>query len=214
MRRESAAQAAYAERTVVPRDASETRIALLDTAEELMAAHGPEGVSMREISARSGQGNNNAAQYHFGSAEGLIEAVLERRMGPIAERRAAMIAELSADPTMTALARAIVVPLAEASRRHPEYPRFFAQLRLSRRYGDLVRHSRIRTSSFQDVRDQIDSRLDHLDPTERNRRRWLCATLVIHTVAEFVADRDAQPHESWDELVDGVVAACVRVLEG
>ncbi len=54
----------------MPRDPRETREQLLDTAERLMAEHGPEGVSMREVSVRAGQGNNNAANYHFGSARG------------------------------------------------------------------------------------------------------------------------------------------------
>jgi AcrR family transcriptional regulator len=179
-----------------------------------MAEHGPDGVSMREISARAGQGNNNAAQYHFGSREGIIEAVLDRRMAPIDTRRAAMIGELGADPTLTAMIRAVVVPLAEASQQHPYYIGFFAQLRTSRRYSHLVTHEHIRTSSFQDVRDQIDARLSHLPSAARTRRRWLCASLIVHAIAEYVAAPAAQPYKGWGGLIDGVVDACVHILDG
>jgi AcrR family transcriptional regulator len=197
----------------MPKDPFETRERLLDTAERLMAEHGPEGVSMREISVRAGQGNNNAAQYHFGSREGIIEAVLDRRMTPIDARRAEMISDLRPDPTLPALIRAVVVPLSEASQRHPYYIGFFAQLRTSRSYGHLVTHERTRTSSFQDVRDQIDKRLAHLSPAARSERRWLCATLIVHAIAEYVAAPGAQPYDQWSDLIDGIVDACVSVLQ-
>jgi AcrR family transcriptional regulator len=197
----------------VPKDPFETRERLLDTAERFMAEHGPEGVSMREISVRAGQGNNNAAQYHFGSREGIIDAVLDRRMKPIDVRRAEMIAELPTNPTLHGLIRAVVVPLAEASQRHPYYIGFFAQLRTSRRYSHMVTHERTRTSSFQDVRDLIDAQLEHLSPTAKSERRWLCATLIVHAIAEYVAGPAAQPYAQWSELIDGIVDACVHVLD-
>jgi AcrR family transcriptional regulator len=178
-----------------------------------MAEHGPEGISMREISVRAGQGNNNAAQYHFGSREGIIEAVLDRRMTPIDARRAEMIAALPPDPPLTALIRAVVVPLAEASQRHPYYIGFFAQLRTSRRHSHLVTHERTRTSSFQDVRGQIDASLEHLSAATKSERRWLCATLIVHAIAEYVAAHGAQPYEQWSDLIDGIVDACVHILE-
>ena len=178
-----------------------------------MAERGADGVSMREISARAGQGNNNAAQYHFRSREGIIEAVLDRRMGPIAQRRAEMIAALGPASTLEDLVRAVVVPLAEASRRHRHYIGFFSQLRVSRRYSHLVTHARPRTSSFLDVRDQIDVRLATLDPAIRNQRRWLCGSLIVHAIAEFVAAPAEQPYEHWDDLIGGIVAACVHILE-
>ena len=196
----------------MPRDPTETRHLLLDAAERLMAEHGADGVSMREISVAAGQGNNNAATYHFGSREGIIEAVLDRRMVPIDHRRGEMIAALGPAPVLEDLVRTIVVPLAEASRRHRHYIGFFAQLRVSRRYSHLVTHARPRTSSFLDVRDQIDALLSHLPPTLRSQRRWLCGSLIVHAIAEFVAAPADQPYERWEDLVDGVVGACVHVL--
>jgi AcrR family transcriptional regulator len=198
----------------MPKDPAETRQILLDTAERLMAEHGADGVSMREISTRAQQGNNNAAQYHFRTREGIIEAVLDRRMGPIDERRAQMIASLGPTATLEDLVRTVVVPLAEASQRHPNYIGFFAQLRVSRRYSHLITHARPRTNSFLDVRDQIDDRLTALAPAVRSQRRWLCGSLIVHAIAEFVAAPAEQPYRRWEDLIDGVVTACVHILEG
>ena len=198
----------------MPKDPAETRQLLLEAAERLMAEHGADGVSMREISVGAGQGNNNAAQYHFGTKEGIIEAVLDLRMGPIDERRAEMIEALGAAPSLEDLVRAVVVPLAEGCRRHEHYIGFFAQLRLSRRHSHLVTHARPRTNSFLDVRDQIDARLSHLRPAVRSHRRWLCGVLIVHSIAEFVAAPDAQPYKRWNDLIDGIVEACVDLLVG
>lgn len=59
---------------------SDTSSRLLDVAERLFAEQGIETVSIRQIVLASGQGNLSAAHYHFGSREGLIRALLERRM--------------------------------------------------------------------------------------------------------------------------------------
>lgn len=52
---------------------------ILDAAERMFCDHGTEGVSMRQIAAAVGQGNNSAIQYHFENKEGLIHAIIERR---------------------------------------------------------------------------------------------------------------------------------------
>ena len=60
---------------------------ILRSAEKLFAEHGLEAVSTRMISREAGQKNHSALQYHFGSKEGLIEAILNYRITPINEER-------------------------------------------------------------------------------------------------------------------------------
>lgn len=67
-------------------DPGETRARLLDTAEEMFAEFGFNGVSMRAITGKAGV-NLAAAHYHFGSKEGLYRAVFARRVGPMNEER-------------------------------------------------------------------------------------------------------------------------------
>jgi len=63
----------------------ETRDRVLDVAEQLFAERGLDAVSIRDITGRAGI-NLGAINYHFGTKEKLILAVLERRMVPLRQR--------------------------------------------------------------------------------------------------------------------------------
>jgi AcrR family transcriptional regulator len=53
-----------------------TRARLLRAGERLFAEHGIHQVRLREINALAGQRNSSALHYHFGSREGLVDAIL------------------------------------------------------------------------------------------------------------------------------------------
>ncbi|HEY9374897.1 TetR family transcriptional regulator [Streptomyces sp.] len=57
----------------------ETREKLIRAAEEIFAAQGVHGGQLRDVVALAGQANPSAVQYHFGSREGLVDAVMARR---------------------------------------------------------------------------------------------------------------------------------------
>jgi TetR/AcrR family transcriptional regulator, regulator of cefoperazone and chloramphenicol sensitivity len=64
------------------RDATDTREKLIRAAEYLFARSGLD-VPIREIHERAGQRNASAIQYHFGSKQELITAILDRHaLGP------------------------------------------------------------------------------------------------------------------------------------
>lgn len=65
---------------------------IINTAERLIAERGAE-VSLRDIAVEAGQRNNSAVHYYFGSRDGLIQAIVERRQGPLEARRMALLAE-------------------------------------------------------------------------------------------------------------------------
>jgi AcrR family transcriptional regulator len=64
----------------------DTREKILDVAEELFASQGYRGTSMRVITSQAGV-NLAAVNYHFGSKQGLVTAVIERRLLPLNEAR-------------------------------------------------------------------------------------------------------------------------------
>src|SRR4028118_1142805 len=69
---------------------------LLAAAEDLVARHGPDAVSTRQILAAAGAGNMAAIQYHFGTKEGLLAAVVARVLEPLERGRAAARGALGA----------------------------------------------------------------------------------------------------------------------
>ncbi|MEU1228837.1 helix-turn-helix domain-containing protein [Streptomyces sp. NPDC005828] len=93
-----------------------TKLSLIATAERLFAEHGINAVSLRKIAVDAGQRNDNAVAYHFGSKQGLVDAILEHRQAPIDARRLALIGALDRegrgdDPY--AIAEAFARPLVE-----------------------------------------------------------------------------------------------------
>lgn len=71
--------------------ANGSRQRLLDAAERLFAAHGYNGVSIRDIAAAA-RANISSVYYHFESKPKLLEAVCERRLKPAVDGRAAAMA--------------------------------------------------------------------------------------------------------------------------
>ena len=67
-----------------------TKDRILDTAERLFARDGFEATSLRSITAEAGV-NLAAINYHFQSKEALVQAVIGRRMGPMNDRRLALL---------------------------------------------------------------------------------------------------------------------------
>jgi AcrR family transcriptional regulator len=77
----------------VPTVARSTKEQILLAGERLIAEHGVDGVSMRQIALEVGSANNSAVLYHFGSKDKLVQAIFEYRLPRLRERRAALIAE-------------------------------------------------------------------------------------------------------------------------
>jgi len=87
---------------------------LIDAAEVLFAAHGIDGVSLREINRAAGARNASALQYHFGGRDGLLRAVLAKHHHAVEARRHAMLdaCEADGDADLRVLAGALVRPSA------------------------------------------------------------------------------------------------------
>ena len=95
-------------------ESSNTQDVIINTAEKLFAENGIKGVALRAISQASGQGNSVAVQYHFKNREGLVSAILGRRIAEIESRRDDLLKSLllqSADPTLVQLLKIIQQPL-------------------------------------------------------------------------------------------------------
>ena len=74
-----------------------TKDRILDAAEGLFAQQGFSATSLRAITAQAGV-NLAAVNYHFGSKDGLLEAVFVRRLGPLNDERLALLDEAESTP--------------------------------------------------------------------------------------------------------------------
>ncbi len=72
---------------------TDTRILLLDAAERLFAEAGFAATSLRNITAAAGV-NLASVNYHFGSKDALLEAVIQRRLAPVNDERLRRLEEL------------------------------------------------------------------------------------------------------------------------
>ncbi len=81
-------------------------------AERLFALNGIDGVSLRRIGTEAGMGMNNVVQYHFGSKDGLIQAVLVNRSEVLAARRA-LAGQRAPKDNLHAVVEAHLLPVME-----------------------------------------------------------------------------------------------------
>src|SRR5205823_9358327 len=152
---------------------------MIAVAERLFAERGIEAVSLREIGAAAGQRNNSAAQYHFGTRDGLVDAIFEARMAPIDQHRRVMLDELQASDSlsdMRALCEAFVHPLAASllSRDGESwYARFLAQVVLDPDFELLARRRHPVTSGLRRVVDLLRTALADLPQAVRDDRMRL-----------------------------------------
>jgi TetR/AcrR family transcriptional regulator, regulator of cefoperazone and chloramphenicol sensitivity len=96
----------------VPRDSTATKSLLLREAERLFARRGLYQVTLREITEAAGQRNVSALNYHFGSREGVLAAILARHAAPMDAARGELRDAFGPQPTTRELVAALVVPYA------------------------------------------------------------------------------------------------------
>ena len=114
----------------MPRDGTATKARLLREAERLFARRGPYQVTVREILEAADQRNVSALTYHFGSREGVLEAILARHGAPTDDERGRLHRAAGAAATTRELVTALVVPYAAhlGTPQGRDYLRIVAQL--------------------------------------------------------------------------------------
>ncbi len=123
---------------------TDTKTRILDAAEELFAENGYQGTTLRRITTAAGV-NLAAVNYHFGSKEALLEAVFERRLIPLNERRTEEIKAVMKEaeskgisPPVDALMRGFIRPTL----------RFRDEVKGARNFIKLVAHANIESSGL------------------------------------------------------------------
>jgi AcrR family transcriptional regulator len=88
----------------------DTKTRILNAGEKLFGMNGFDATSLRDITAEA-QVNLAAVNYHFQSKDSLIDAVIERRILPINQRRFEMLDAAGQSPGVEQIVEAFLVPM-------------------------------------------------------------------------------------------------------
>src|SRR6478735_4333927 len=166
----------------MPPAAKTTKEEIVLAGERLIADHGVDGVSMRQIGAAIGSGNNSAVLYHFGSKENLVEAIFEHRLPRLRERRAELIAERAPSDLRGWLECQIVAVLEQSDLADSNYLSFVASI--SQHGGAAFKHLPKRFAAGQrEYEEHVRSCLADLDEPLRTHRFAQFMEVTVHTAA-------------------------------
>ncbi len=203
---------------------STSRLTLVRAAEQLVAERGLHGVRASEVVKAAGHKNNSAVTYHFGSWEGLLEAVWQLHTEPVNEDRAAFIASAraSGDFTLPTMVEAYVGPLvAELRRQRPSYwarfsEQWLAGIRLDFFALDDAEAARQpHTDAVMVVHGlftDIAGELTQLPESIRPRRVALMARFVIGALAAWEREPTAEAAQDLDSLEPELIRMAVALL--
>ncbi len=194
---------------------ADARAQMVDAAERLVAEEGLGAMSLRAVQAAAGQRNKSAAQYHFGSREGLIEAVVAARMAPVGERRSELLDALRTDPagpTVRGLVEALVVPLAEHTLGRPgsRWARFLHQASSDPALAAVVAR-RLEGRSYRAVVEGLLALLGDVPEAVRLRRIGQVTLLAVGALAAAEA-HPGPARLPLDVEVTDLVDVCVGAL--
>jgi AcrR family transcriptional regulator len=211
----------------MPAVAPSTKEQLVRTAERLLAERGLEGVSLREIGAAAGNGNNSAVQYHFGSKDQLIQAIVEYRLVSLHERRRVLLAQRCPDDLRSWLECYVLPLLEQAEQQDSHYLTFVAMLLHHGRTEVFERLPAERQAATRTFLERVPRLLAHVVEPLRTHRITQATAFVVHAASDRERARaNRQPVLPLavyvNDLLDGLVGfltapvspAALAALEG
>lgn len=165
---------------------------LLLALESLIAEQGIDGVSSREVARAAGQKNHSALNYHFGSFDGAVEAIIELRVEALNQRREAAIADLrqrELAPAVRDWVRLMLEPLADELLKEPDerlYLNLLSQLMSRRHWRQLFLFNRARSAALRDVSNALrEQLLESFDQRAVDQRLQLLGTHILASITQW-----------------------------
>ncbi|MCL2534258.1 MAG: TetR family transcriptional regulator [Nocardiaceae bacterium] len=187
---------------------------MIVAAERIIAERGMPALTLKDVQIAANQSNKSAAKYHFGSREGLIEALVEVRMSPVNARRQVMLDEmehLRVPPTARQAVEALVRPLAAETLDRPGsmYARFLVQALFDPALAELIQ-KHLRAESYR----RVHQMLIDLCPASGEVAGWRADNIVTLTMTTFATREglDRTPVQTAAIVAD-LVETCVAMLD-
>ena len=161
---------------------------LLAAAERLIAEQGIDA-PVRDIALAAGQRNNSAVSYHFGSRDGLVDAVIESRMLGLEARRMQLLAEHEAcgADDVRSLVAVLVTPQLELIGQPgaTHYARFLEAVRNHPTIKDRARLDGAGRAAVRIVALRLDRALGQYPASLRRSRLEAMASAMFALLADF-----------------------------
>lgn len=189
-----------------------TRDKIIAVAERLFAERGIEGVSLSDINKAAGQRNKNATHYHFGSKEGLLQAILDKHEPAISARRDELLDECEAkgEPTLRDLVRVMLLPIAEKLSDPDggrEFVRFSAHVVVNHTMAALKQaEPTFNFGSVHRLTEALQKVTPELPETVKIQRGILVGVLLTHGLAEHSRLLESATRKEADNLTELFVA--------
>ncbi|MFK8049774.1 MAG: TetR/AcrR family transcriptional regulator [Halioglobus sp.] len=201
---------------------AKTRESFIRAAQELYALRSIDAVSLNEITAAAGQKNRNALQYHFGSKDRLLQAIIDTHAGPVQELRSSYVeqAKQSNWSAAEAAARVLVMPLADYIQSNKDgihYVKILSQLAAVN--SEIINPTNPSKISFVNVpalNTLLTEAVSHLPKIEAQRRLFFVVSITFHSIADIFRADETGTEESifhdrkaMFEQVVGVIEALI-----
>lgn len=187
---------------------------LVLTAERLFAQRGLQGVPLRAIGTEAGMANKSAVQYHFGSKDALLQAILLNRLEYLTHRRQLLEARMAPDD-LRAVVEAHQLPLIElAEDENCFYLPFLEQLlRFDSTVSPLAGLPAAHQKSHQDYVDRVGALIRDVPQPLRDGRIHQVSAICVHVCADRHRARVAQlPVTPYALHVSALLDAFVALL--
>ncbi|MGM7697965.1 TetR/AcrR family transcriptional regulator [Microbacterium sp. A84] len=194
---------------------SQAREALMNSAEELFAELGVDAVSSRRIAEHAGASNHSAVAYHFGTREDLLRALLRRHAEATSRGRAALIAELGAEPSANDILRCRLLPYIDLLSSLPRpswHAQFLAQIGTTPSTTEMVRVHVEETGDNSNLAATVFPAEGISDDVKRARSA-VVGQLVLRACADYERqlNSSAEPAD-WAGLANFLIDACAGML--
>ncbi len=195
--------------------------ALLDAASLLMDERGID-VSLSEINRASGHQNRSAINYHFGSRDAIIRALVDRTLLVVDAERNALLDHLEATASPLATRTVIEVTIGPLGRQlrtaeGRRYLRLLGQLIDHPRYVADARRLIAAAGSMQRCAEHLAPRFAHLPPAVASERTSMLSALIIRTLADNARLRDSSPPPrailTVDEFTTNLADIILAIIE-
>ncbi|MFT4824212.1 MAG: AcrR family transcriptional regulator [Cryomorphaceae bacterium] len=198
---------------------AKTRESFILAAQKLYSQRSIDAVSLNEITTAAGQKNRNALQYHFGSKDGLLQAIIDAHAKPVQELRSHYIEQASICDwsAAEAAARVLVMPLADYIQRNADgihYVKILSQLAAIN--SDIINPTNPSKISFVNVpklNALLTEAVSHLPKVEAQRRVFFVVSITFHSIADIFRAAQTGTEESIFHDPEAMFEQVVSAIE-